>query len=48
MVTAVALFAHGGAAKLTTPDDQCFVEQAARFQIGKQARDGSINGIAEL
>ena len=46
VVPPVALLGHGCAAKFTAPDDERLVEQAAGLQIGEQAGDGFIDGVA--
>ena len=47
VVAAAGLLSHRRAAKLTTPNDERLVEQAARFQIGEEAGDGFVHGATE-
>ena len=48
MVAAEALFVEGCTAEFAAPNNECVVEEAARFQVGEQARDGAIRLAAIL
>ena len=47
MVSAIALFAHGSAAKLAPPDHQRIVEEAALAQICKKSCDRLVHGLTQ-
>ena len=47
MVSAIALFAHGGAAKLAPPDHECIVEETPLAKICKESCDRFVHGFAQ-
>ncbi len=48
MVAPIAVFGGGGSTEFTTPDNECFVEQASVFEICEEGRHRLIDGAGKI
>ena len=48
MVSAISVFADGGASEFSTPDDEGFFQEAAIFEVGEEGGDGLVDVFGEV